>query len=506
MSEIEQQRNQGVTDRKAGQGERLAAYLAKLDDLKSRGSLREVVEREMLLEFLKLNQLFIDEYPLLESQQQTIASIIFQPTMTPHPGYDFIHKKTDQFFANLNRYRHAEKNQDESAMAELVTQIYNQEMVLIKCVQGMVYSLYMVLDNFFEVTANYFGLAGVAVYEDFTKNYEARDKFWKAYFGEFFARSIPLAYEHLAESKEIKISKTSSYIILSIAFDKILQSLRSQEAPPELSRIQAKFRQVGAGKEGLAYYRRILEILLKADDSAVTSGLGKSMLSYLGKAICMDDGIKHYCDELDQQAAGAPDAATAEAFFREQVFALALGAGMAIQTMQDDFISALEWMTSKETEVIRERFLDLDMASAYRLFFDLMESYFVFFLQSKGQSEGAKIQYRLTSARRAPVATIKQLIGQGLDSQVISRIWEKDESRPDMMLFIPATLKALRGLTESLNLNPVMSDALARLWEYGPVKAEAHVIVDLAAVAKTTTNLNKKLADILQSYGVLRAG
>ena len=502
MNDMEQQRGRVLADRKKDQQERLDAYLAKLYALKAGNSLREVLEREMLLEFLRLNQQFIDEYPLLESQQRTVALIITQPLFSAHPGTEFIHQNADNFFIALNKYRHAEKSQDEKGMLSSASEIYNQEMVLIKCIQGMVYSLHLMLDNFFEETVRFFGLSAMPVYENLMKEYEVREKFWKAYFNEFFVKSMPLAYDSLADNKAIKITKTSAYIILTVPFDKILEALNSQEAPPELSRIQTKFMQVGSTAESLAYYRKILEILLRSDGGILAGSIPREELSSISKVVCIDDGIQHYAEEMEAKPAGADREASA-AFLREQVLALTLGASMAMHVIKDDFAMALDWMPSKEIEAVRERLNDLDQASGYRLFFDLLQSYFMYFLQAK--ADGAKVQFRLTQQKRLPQNLIEELGAKGLDVQLKAALWETDKSQPDMALFLPNSIKALQALIEPANLPVGLSETIVRLWGNALYKIEAHVIIDLAATAKTTTNLNKKLAEVLSLYGVLKA-
>jgi len=63
--------------------QRIEAYQAKLKQLKGRSALREVVERELLLEFIRVNRQNINEFPMLESQQDSVIAVLCQRSEHP---------------------------------------------------------------------------------------------------------------------------------------------------------------------------------------------------------------------------------------------------------------------------------------------------------------------------------------------------------------------------------------------------------------------------------------
>jgi len=104
------------------QAQRIAAYADKLSQLKARSALREVMERELLLEFIRANRGTINEYPLLETQQNTIINLLCQRS-GDHPAYEYVRKLTGSFIALLAHYSRAKEGTEAERTEQLRVQL-----------------------------------------------------------------------------------------------------------------------------------------------------------------------------------------------------------------------------------------------------------------------------------------------------------------------------------------------------------------------------------------------
>ena len=133
--------------------QRLTAYQNKLRALKERSFLREGMERELLLEFIRINHGSISEYPLLSAQQKSVMELLCG--RSGHPGYEFIHKLIANFIIQLAHYEKAVKVGNSDQAEELQTFLLNSYSILFYCVQCIVYSMALITVNFYEIILLY---------------------------------------------------------------------------------------------------------------------------------------------------------------------------------------------------------------------------------------------------------------------------------------------------------------------------------------------------------------
>ena len=66
---------------------RFTACLERLEELKAVKARREVLEERVFLEFLRANRSRINEFPLLETEQQSLMDMLLRRAEGLHPGH-----------------------------------------------------------------------------------------------------------------------------------------------------------------------------------------------------------------------------------------------------------------------------------------------------------------------------------------------------------------------------------------------------------------------------------
>lgn len=190
-------------------GQRLTAYQSRLRALKERSALREILEREMLLEIIALNSSAISEYPMLTAQQNSVVELLCG--RIGHPGYEFIHTHIADFIVMLAHFEKAAIAGDAARAAELQRLLLNIEAVLLKCVQGIVYGLALITDNFEEIVLRYFGQQALKEYSSLIEKHELDASFWIAFVEQFIASRVAEAHKEILEGDKYEISKERTF-------------------------------------------------------------------------------------------------------------------------------------------------------------------------------------------------------------------------------------------------------------------------------------------------------
>ena len=73
-----------------------------------------------------------------------------------------------------------------------------------------------------------------------------------------------------------------------------------------------------------------------------------------------------------------------------------------------------------------------------------------------------------------------------------------------MLLFKPQSASELDALLNILQVEPLLEREVRRLWVEAPFKVEFGVFLSLDLLARSTTNLNQRLAEVLGRFGITR--
>ena len=96
---------------------RFAACLERLEVLKAIKARREVLEERVFLEFLRANRGRINEFPLLETEQQSLMDMLLRRAEGLHPGHAFLKEHFSAYLIELNHWGKAKAVGDAHARA-----------------------------------------------------------------------------------------------------------------------------------------------------------------------------------------------------------------------------------------------------------------------------------------------------------------------------------------------------------------------------------------------------
>lgn len=497
--------------------QRLAAYQKKLRALKERSSLREVMERELLLEFIKVNHGSINEYPLLKAQQQSVVELLCG--RIGHPGYEYIHQHIANFIVLLAHYEKALNGKDVDRTNELQAGLINTESMLIKCVQGIVFAMALITDNFEEMVLRYFGQGALQEYSSLIEKHELNDQFWKAFVEQFVASRVEEAHKEILEGEKYDISKERNFLVIRFLFDDILSKLNPTDQVIEKTRIQKSYVTSRTEFDGRKRAKFIQGILAKGLASlSQAKDLTANELLQAARIACVDSIGEEFEAKYQEQVLASrarqdnpegqeeldPEIVKIEQtefkFLMDQTIAVGVGAAIAIGRTSDHFYKALEGFVPDQIDGIRHLAKDFSIPTLEMILFFLLENHTIHILHEVGRSEGSKIQVRSARARRVSTATVDAL--PHMTKIRKKQLFGNDVTREGTLLFKPKTAKQMAGAMSILSLEPELQKEISTLWKEAIFRVDIMVLLNLEQIAKTTTNLTTKLSEILQKYGV----
>lgn len=482
---------------------RLEAYFAVLRPLKERSTVREALERELLLAFIEINSGGISEYPMLESQQQSIINTLCR--RTDHPADAFLRKLAGNFPLLLNRLDKEQAAGDEAALAQTTATLRNTESLLVKSVQGMVFAMGLTTDNYEELIMRHFGAPGLSQFADLIKTRQLDQSFWREFVERFIAQHIAEGYGNLTGEGKFLLSKDGQHVIIRFLFDDVLATLHDTPGEIAKTRVQTAFEAASGEDAQSQAVRKIVQACLLKGLSFLPGDLLLEHLESAALIVCMDPVAQSLHRAMQAHASGqAPQEKHPLPFLMEQAVALALGAMLVLSQAREHFLAALASLRSDELEAVRSLAQGLSIESLERVLFYLLESSFVGLLRDKARDEGAKVSVRNVAARRSPVPAVDALASRGLSRIRKSQIWTQDPTRADMLLFKPKNPQQLAALMQVLQLEEPLQAAVRALWDNAPLRRDFLVVIDLAQVARTTQNVKGKLTELLSKYGVLQ--
>lgn len=492
--------------------QRIAAYRKKLRHLKERASLREVTEREFLMEFIRVNHGNINEFPLLKAQQNSVIGLMCNRGR--HPGYDYIQKLTTSFMLAVSRHEKAELSGDAESADKHAAELANTEALLVKTVQGIVYAMALITDNFEEMVLKYFGEASLKEYSSLIEEFELDHRFWDAFVEQFVASRVDEAFQEIIENRKYDLSKESRFLMLRFVMDDVLSKLNPTSKRIEKTRIQKTYELTDAGFKERRKAKVIQNLLVKglAPYMPESDTQEKDFLN-TARIVCMDPisqdmadaYVKRVMEAKTNSNASREEKAERERAFKflyEQVLSIGVGASLSIGITAQNLFQALEKFIPGETGRIRPLARNFNSAALEHVLFFLLEHHFMYILREKAEEEGSKVTVRSARAKRVPQAEVESLNTLGMGKIARSKLFGKDSTREATMLFRPRTPAQLGETLKSLQVSKELFEKIRELWTKAPTRIDIMVLVNLEQVARTTTNIKVRLSEILARYGV----
>ncbi len=486
--------------------QRYAAYRKKILALKDGAALREVIEREMLLEFVRINHGNINEFPLLKAQQNSVIELMCNRGQ--HPGYDFIQKMTGIFMTLVTRYDKARTNNDKESMENIGSQLHNTEAILIKCVQGIVYGMALITDNFEEMILRYFGQGSLNDYSALIEKHELGINFWHAFVQHFVASRVENAHKEILSERKYALSKERSFLVIRFLFDNILAQLNPTSATIEKTRLQKTYELSDGGFKDRRRAKIVQNTLVRGLSSFMPEGFLKESDYFNAARIVSIDPIsedfaREYQNRMLNKGKTGEEAKEQESSFEfllNQIVALGVGATLAIGMTSRNFFSALEKFIPGEAKRIVPLMRNFNTEALEKVLFFMLEHHFMHILREIGESEGSKITVRSARAKRAPEAEVDKL--PNISKIRKTKLFAHDTTKEETMLFRAKTAKQLVEMLNILRVEPEFLEGIKALWAAPLSRVDIMVLVNLEQVSRTTTNLNVKLGEILSKYGV----
>lgn len=493
--------------------QRLSAYLETLERLRrERTSLREVLEREILLAFIRINRNNLNEFPLLETQQRSVIGLLCQ--RSEHPTFAYINKLTGNFLVLLNRLAKAQPTGDEELIEQTRVHLLNTETLLIKCMQGIIYASGLITDNFEELVLRNFGEAALPVYSELLKTHELDRSFWRDFLERFVAEPVAAAHRAILDGDRFTMSKDGRLLVVRFSMDEVLARLTSSDKPIEKTRIQSAFEERSQGYEGRRTLRLVTNCLARGLTFIPRDQLGEGDLENLARVACVDDVSQQFRKAYQErlQRKDLPDLDPEEeaqhklafGFLMEQVVAAGVGALVVVGQAREEFYAALGDFVSEQAAALQLLGKDLSLDNLQRVLSSVLEDHFVFRLRRQVEDEGNKIQVLKSRTRRAAVKDVDALFASGLTRIRKGKLWRADPARADMLLFRPRNDKEFAAICRMLFIEPQLLEGIARLWNAQTCKVEILLTVDLALMARRTTNLALRLRELLARLGLVK--
>ena len=494
-------------------------YLQKMQTLKKKNVVRQVLAQELLQEMIESNRDKINEYPLLETQQYSIVKFLTH-WGTGYPEHEPILKLLENFINSLNKYeKKLYFNEKDNEYQTLQSTIKNLEILLIKCVQMVIYTQALILDNFSEVLIEYFGEAAQSSLDELLEKMELDENFWKEVHKFFIQDFTNQTYYQIAQN-DISISKDSSRLQLFLPFDAIFSYLDQPTEKIEKTRVQSMFDAVEQdehAKQNAEMVSRYLSQLIEAGDQILktsTLQLSSRIISLDPAGASCNKAYSHFYgrennDSLEQNGDNQDQEAISKEYADlvfKQVQIMAYSISLTLKIVKNDFSKALFDIQEKK----QARALSLlgsfhlnEIAAALEY---LLECQLVIILHQNAKEDAKKISIQSSKAPRVPQQVVESLKELGLSKIGLNKLLEKDSDREAYYLFQPKAPKELQTLLRTLQCEKTLAEEIYKHWKYSEIKTVIIVTIDLEMISKTTSNTTKKLAQLLNRFGIKSTG
>jgi hypothetical protein len=488
--------------------ERFAACLERLEELKAVKARREVLEERVFLELLRANRGRINEFPLLETEQQSLMDMLLRRCEGRHGGHAYVKDRFTAYLLELNHYGKAKAVGDEAAREKLARRLERVETGLVKCLQGAVYASSLVKDNFSDAVIRHFGEDSLVKIEEITATLVFDELYWKAYIERFIKEEVRGAYDDILADRRYKLSREGQQFIVSFPFDAVLDKLQGTTKAISKTRVQNAFADTVADPDGRADFELALALLGRADLPGWDRKADRDEAAFAARTAAMDPVVREYRQDL---AADAPDdtgeAAEARREARaEQIAALCVGAALSLAVLRQDFSLALRDFAPKERVYIVQSAGTFDAPRLGNVLEHIMEFDFAALLREKSEADAGRIQVRATRTRRVRREDVDALVEAGLNKVRRKQFFEDDPDRAEALLLRPKNPAELEERLRLFQIEPELARALVGLWETAAHKVDLHLCINLTALGKVAANLPARITEILGRYGIAPPG
>ncbi|OLN27897.1 hypothetical protein DVDV_1862 [Desulfovibrio sp. DV] len=482
---------------------RFAACLERLEELKAIKARREVLEERVFLEFLRANRSRINEFPLLETEQQSLMDMLLRRAEGLHPGYHFIKEHFSAYLLELNHYGKAKAVGDAVAQEKLAKRLERQETILAKCLQGAVYVSSLIKDNFSDAVIRHFGEDSLVKIEEITSTMVFDELYWRAYIDRFIKEEVRGAYDDILAERRYRLLREGQLLMVVYPFDAVLSKLKGTTKAISQTRVQTAFEDATDSDDGRANAEAALSLCLRADLGDSDKRLERDELQFAARVAAMDIATADYRAALVDEAVDAEDARER---FGELVVALCLGAMVSLRVVREDFSRALREFSAKEVVWLVQAAGYFEARRLGNVLEHVMELDFAHLLREKGAADAARIQIKSARSRRAAKADVDALAEAGLSKIRRKQFFDDDPDQPDMLLWKAKNPAELEEKLRLLQIEPELTRSLAGLWEYASYKVDCYLCINLAALGKVATNLSARVTEILGRYGIAPPG
>jgi hypothetical protein len=479
----------------------LDACLARLEELKAIQARREVLEEQVFLEFVRANRSRINEFPLLETEQQSLMEMLLRRGEGIHPGHAFLRDRFAAYLIEVNHYGKAKAVGDAAAKEKLLRRLERTEAVLVKCLQGAVYASGLVKDNWTDALIRHFGEDALAQIEEITASLVFDEAYWRACVERFVKDRVRGAYDDILAERRFRLLREGQLLIVAFPFDAVLDKLKGTAKTISKTRVQTAFEEAASTPEGKANVETALATFLRADIPQWEKRTDREETLFAAQVAAMDAVTAAH-----RAAAGSEDDAAAQELRARQIAALCIGAALSLRVVREDFIRALRQFSPKEATWIVQAAGSFDAARLGLVLEHVMELDFSHLLREKGESDAGRIQVKTARTRRVPKDAVAALAAAGLGKVRRKQFFDEDGDQLDFLLFRPKNPAELEERLRLLQIEPELTRDLVSLWETASHKVELYVCINLAALGKVATNLSARITEILGRYGIAPPG
>ena len=490
--------------------ERLDSYVKKQKELKARNTLKEVLEKELLLHFISLNQHNINEFPMLEKQRQTIINMLCQRSSNL-AGYDFVKKLVSSFPVLVNRYSMEAGAASEDSVSLLKTTIFNTEGLLLKIVQSMVYSCAIVTDNFEEIFIRLFGASSVQQFNDLLTNHELDQGFWNSVFDLFVVKRVVNSYPAIISTQEYDISRTGSHLRVSYPVKALLDEVTDPKAL-EKTRVQTAYEKIVQTFDGKRELKFINDYL--STSPAFPSKLASGQeLKHVARLVCIDPAGKDFMDaffrlKMKGAEVSKEDLPKEEArmhYLQEQVLGLAIGSALVLRVVTEDFNWVYKRFGAAGNGSSSSPAVHFDLKSLKSMIVHSLESMFISMLTDKIGESGRWLKMGIHETKMVLNQTAEDMAQHGLTKIRKNKIFSACQDAPDYLIFNAKTVKALHGLIQLLQIEPDLARILLEKFQNPDSHRKMYVDIDLALMKKTVGQPNVVLNSIFAALQLTKS-
>ncbi|EHJ48691.1 hypothetical protein DFW101_2687 [Solidesulfovibrio carbinoliphilus subsp. oakridgensis] len=482
---------------------RFAACLEKLEELKAVKARREVLEERVFLEFLRANRGRINEFPLLETEQQSLMDMLLRRAEGLHPAHESIKERFSEYLLELNHYGKAKAVGDEARREKLARRLERVETLLAKCLQGAVYASSLVKDNFSDAIIRHFGENSLAKIEELTATLVFDELYWRTAIERFVKEEVRGAYDDILAERRYRLSREGQLLIVAFPFDAVLSKLMGTTKAISKTRVQTAFAEGTGDEAGRQNLETALAVLSRAEIPQWNRRAERDESTFAAQVAAMDAVVAEY---RAGPAGEGEEAEARQAFWAEEITALCLGAAVSLRVVREDFARALRDFSPKETAWLVQSAGVFDALHLGLVLEHIMEFDFAYLLREKGEADAGRIQVKAARNRRAPRAGVDALVEAGFNKVRRRQFFDDDPDNPDFLLFRPKNPAELEERLRLVQIEPELARSLVALWETAPYKVDLYVCINLAALGKVATNLSARITEILGRYGIAPPG